>query len=293
MSIDLGRAVSRIDLHVHTTASDGTLGPSETIAIASQTRVEVVGLADHDTLDGIEAALSAGRQHGVTVVPGVEINTDYGPAEAHVLGYFVDHASPQLNEVLQDIRRRRLERAREIIARLDRLGLRLEERRVLELAAGGSVGRPHVARALVEAGYVSSGGEAFTRYIGRGRPAYVPRYRLTPQAAAAAIHAAGGIAVLAHPAKVGDDLLIESLIEQGIEGLEAFHPDHGQAQSRHYVALARQRGLLVTGGTDSHGPHSERPVAIGAVAVPQWVWPTLLEYASGAARRSGARPRRG
>jgi hypothetical protein len=275
------RAVSRIDLHIHTSASDGTLGAAEAIAVASQTGVEVVGVADHDTLDGIGPALAAGQQHGVTVVPAVEINTDYGPAEAHVLGYFVDHQSAQLNAVLDDIRRRRLERMREMIVRLDRLGLRLQEGRVLELAGGRSVGRPHVARALVEAGYVRSGGEAFARYIGRGQPAYVPRYRLTPEAAAAAIHAAGGVTVLAHPAKLGDDLLIQALAEQGIEGLEAFHPDQGRAPAGHYVAMARQLRLLVTGGTDSHGPRSDRPVAIGAVAVPDWVWTALRGYAEG------------
>jgi len=274
----LGQAISPIDLHIHTSASDGTSTPEEAVATAAQSGVEVLGVADHDTLGGLAAALAAGERLGVAVVPGVEINTDYEQTEAHVLGYFVDHNSARLNEVLEDIRRRRLERARAMLARLDRLGMPLEEKRVLELAAGGSVGRPHVARALVEAGYVKTGGEAFGRFIGRGQPAYVPRYRLTPEAAAQSVHAAGGVAVLAHPSKVGDDALVQALIEQGIEGLECFHPDHSAAHSRHYVALARQLGLVVTGGTDSHGPRSERPVAIGAVAVPRWVWKELLAY---------------
>ena len=274
---NLKRAASTIDLHVHTTASDGTLTPEQAVAAAAESGVQVLGITDHDALHGIPAALAAGQRLGVTVVPGVEINTDYGETEAHILGYFVDHTSPGLNAALEDIRRRRLERARNIIARLSALGLGVDEQRVAEIAGDGSVGRPHVARALVEAGYVKTAGEAFARYLGRGRPAYVPRYRLTPQAAAQAIRAAGGLTVLAHPAKVGDDLLVQALIDQGLDGLEAFHCDHSAAQARHYVQLARQRGLLVTGGTDSHGPHSDRPVAIGAVRVPRWVWTYLTE----------------
>ena len=269
---------SSIDLHVHTTASDGTLSPEAAVASAAEVGVDVLGIADHDILDGLAAALAAGERLGVTVVPGVEINTDYGETEAHVLGYFIDHTSADLNGVLGDIRQRRVERAREMIERLDRLGLRVNEGRVLELAAGGSVGRPHVARALVEAGYVKTGAEAFGRYIGRGQPAYVPRYRLTPAAAVQAIRGAGGIAVLAHPAKVGDDVLVQALIAQGMDGLEAFHCDNSAAHARHYVSMARQLGILVTGGTDSHGPHSDRPVAIGAVAVPRWVWEELAAF---------------
>jgi predicted metal-dependent phosphoesterase TrpH len=272
------RASSPIDLHVHTTASDGTFSPQEAVASAAEVGVEVLGIADHDTLDGLAAALAAGERLGVTIVPGVEINTDYGETEAHVLGYFINHESSDLNGVLEDIRRRRVERAREMIARLGRLGLDVKEDRVRELAAGGSVGRPHVARALVEAGCVRTGAEAFARYIGRGQPAYVPRYRLTPAAAAQAIRAAGGIPVLGHPSKVGDDTLVEALIAQGMEGLEAFHCDHSAAHARHYVSLARQLGVLVTGGTDSHGPYSDRPVAIGSVAVPRWVWEELSAY---------------
>jgi len=269
-------AVSPIDLHIHTTASDGTYTPEEAVAAASESGVEVLGIADHDTLDGIEPALAAGRRLGLTVVPAVEINTDYGETEAHILGYFIDHRSSELEHLCQKIRRLRLERAREMLARLRSLGLRVEEEQVVQLAAGGSVGRPHVARALVQTGCVSTEAEAFARFIGRGQPAYVPRYRLTPQAAAQAIRSAGGIAVLAHPTKVGNDLLVQGLVAQGLDGLEAYHCDHSAAQSRHYVALARQMGVLVTGGTDSHGPHSDRPVAIGAVPVPRWVWAELL-----------------
>ncbi|HUT75112.1 MAG TPA: PHP domain-containing protein [Armatimonadota bacterium] len=279
-SRSLDRAVSPIDLHVHTSASDGTFTSEEAVAAAAESGVEVLGIADHDTLDGIAPALAAGQRLGVTVVPGVEINTDCGATEAHVLGYFIDHTSPTLDAVLADIRRRRVERMREMVARLAGLGLPVEAARVAAIAGSGSVGRPHVARALVEAGHVKTGAEAFARYIGRGQPAYVPRYRLTPEAAARAIRAAGGIPVLAHPAKVRDDILVQALLQQGLAGLEAFHCDHSAAHARHYVAMARQLGLLITGGTDSHGPRSERPVAIGAVRVPRWVWQELAACAS-------------
>lgn len=274
-----GRATSRIDLHIHTSASDGTFDPAQAVAAAAQSGVEVLSITDHDTVDGIAPASAAGTRLGVTVVPGVEINTDYGRTEAHILGYFIDPASTELNRLLQDVRRRRVERAREMLARLRGVGIHIEERRVRELAAGGSVGRPHVARALVEAGHVKTEAEAFARFIGRDRSAYVPRYRLTPEAAAGAIRAAGGVPVLAHPAKVGDDKLVTGLVTQGLAGLEAFHSDHSAARSRHYVALARQLRVLVTGGTDSHGPDSDRPIAIGAVAVPRWVWEELSAYA--------------
>lgn len=284
MTNDLGprnapRAASAIDLHVHTTASDGTLSPAETVAAAAQSGVRALGIADHDTLEGLAAALAAAQATDVTVVPAVEINTDCGEVEAHVLGYFVDPESAALNGALDGIRQRRVERAQEIIARLRELGLPLDEARVMEISGDGSVGRPHIARALVEAGYVKTGGEAFARYIARGQPAYVPRYRLTAEQAARAIHEAGGVPVLAHPGKIKDDILVQALIEQGIQGLEAFHCDHSVAQSEHYVAMARQLGLLVTGGTDSHGPHSDRPVAVGSVRVPDWVWEDLSAYA--------------
>jgi len=274
-----GRATSRIDLHIHTSASDGTFDSGQAVAAAAESEIEVLGITDHDSVDGIAPALAAGRRLGVTVVPGVEINTDYGRTEAHILGYFIDPDSTELNRVLEDVRRLRVERAREIVARLRGVGVHIEETRVAELAAGGSVGRPHVARALVEAGHVKSEAEAFARFIGRGRAAYVPRYRLTPEDATRAIRAAGGVPVLAHPAKVGDDMLVTGLVAQGLEGLEAFHSDHSAARSRHYVALARQLGILVTGGTDSHGPRSDRPIALGAVAVPRWVWEELSAYA--------------
>ncbi len=263
--------MSAVDLHIHSTCSDGTLTPVEVVAEAVARGVRVVAIADHDITDGIEPAAAAAAAQGVDLVPAVEINTDYEGAEVHVLGYWIEPAHPPLQEMLARIRNARLERNRQIIARLASVGVHIREERVREIAGEGSVGRPHIAAAIVEGGYAGTPSEAFDRFIGRRGVAYVERYRLTPQEAIRQVRQAGGLPVLAHPAKIRRDALIPELLPVGLAGLEAFHCDHTSGDAAHYLALAKRYGLLVTGGTDSHGPHSDRPVAIGSVPVPDWV----------------------
>ena len=270
-------ALSRIDLHLHTTASDGTLTPEELVTAAARRGVSVIGLTDHDITDGLALAEPAARRLGVELVAGVEINTDWKGSEVHLLGYFTEVFNPGLQEELKRLRQGREERNRKILARLRALGHGLDPRRVAEIAGEGSVGRPHIAAALVEAGQIESMGEAFRRLLTPGKPAYVPRYRITPAQAVAIVLEAGGVPVLAHPAKLRDESLIKPLVDAGLLGLEAYHCDHTPAATAHYLDLARRYGLLVTGGTDSHGPRSERPVEIGSVAVPEEVWPRLEE----------------
>jgi len=269
----------RIDLHIHTTASDGTLAPAAAVRAAIANRVSILGIADHDTTEGIREAETAARDTGVIVVPGVELSVGQDAKEIHVLGYFIDLDEPGLQAALTKLRGARDQRNDRIIERLKQIGAPVSKERVQEISGGGSVGRPHIAKALVEAGHVSSEGEAFGRYLARGKPGYVGRERLTPAEAAATIKQAGGIPVLAHPAKLGSKRVIEGLLDQGMEGIEVYHSDHTEVQSEMLLEIARPRGLLVTGGSDSHGPHSDRPIEIGSLDIPEWVGEDLLARA--------------
>jgi len=270
--------LSRVDLHLHSTISDGTWTPEQIVAEARRLGMLAISIADHDHLGGVEPAVRAAAGSGIEVIPAVEINTDHCDTDVHILGYHIDPTHQPLNRELARVRDARLERNRRILKRLEALGCAIEEQRVIELADGGSVGRPHIAAALVESGYVGTQAEAFDRWLARDRPGFVERYRLEPAQAIAHIRKAGGVAVLAHPAKVRNDQLIPALIEQGLRGIEAYHYDHTAAQARHYVTLAEQLDLLITGGTDSHGPNADRPVAMGSVPVPEEV-PALLKQA--------------
>lgn len=193
----------RADLHTHTTASDGTLSPAELVREAAAVGLQILAVTDHDTTDGIQQAQEEARRCGLELVPGVELSTDTAGAEVHILGYFVDWRDPEFTALLRRMREDRVERAREMVRRLNRLGLPLTFDDVAR-QADGAVGRPHVARALVAAGYVSSFEEAFTRYLARGRPAYVERRRFTPEEAVEVVLRAGGVPVLAHPLWGGD-----------------------------------------------------------------------------------------
>jgi len=269
----------KIDLHVHTTASDGTLSPSEAVREAAASGVGVLGIADHDTTEGIGEAESAAKEAGVTLIPGVELSVGSGSREVHVLGYFIDVEAPDLQARLEWVRTARDVRNVRILERLKALGAKVDPERVREIAGSGSVGRPHIAAALVEAGHVGSQHEAFGRYLARGKPAYVPRERLEPAEACALIRGAGGLPVLAHPAKIGSLTAIAAIVAEGMEGIEVFHCDHDAQEAASLLAFARERSLLVTGGTDSHGPNSDRPIAIGGVEVPGWVGEELLARA--------------
>ncbi|MGI6147149.1 MAG: PHP domain-containing protein [Firmicutes bacterium] len=258
----------RADLHCHTTASDGTFTPEQLVQEAARRGLAAIAVTDHDSVDGVEASLDAGDSLGVTVVGGVEISTDVDDGEIHVLGYFVDvHHEPFL-KLLYEQRESRLRRVELMLEKLARLGVNLEISDVLAVAEpGASVGRPHVASAMIRGGYVTSWDEAFSRYIGRRAPAYVPRSKLTPHEAVQAILEAGGVPVMAHPGLVNNDHMIPSLVESGLKGIEVVYPDHSPAQQRHYQALARQYGLVATGGSDCHGPRSKSGVMLGTSTV--------------------------
>jgi len=257
----------RIDLHTHTTASDGLLPPERLVALAKAAGVDLLGVADHDTTDAVDTAMAAGADLGVEVVPAVEINTDVGATEVHVLGYYIDHRQPWFQEFLARLRDGRVNRAARMVEKLNALGIPIAFERVRAMAAG-AVGRPHVARALIDAGAVKSTEEAFEKYIGRNGPAYVERMRVTPQEAVQVILRASGIPVLAHPGWGVPEEMIPPLVQAGLEGLEVYYPDHTPAMVARYLEIAAQHRLLVTGGTDFHGGDLATRVTIGSQYVP-------------------------
>lgn len=257
-----------VDLHVHSTASDGTMTPAAVVEAAARAGLSALAIADHDTVAGVGPGLAAAADADLDMFPAVEISTQHGRFEVHILGYLIDLRCPQLTAVLERIQRARQQRAREMVRRLQALGLPIGYEQVAAVARGQSVGRPHVAAALVARGLATRPQQAFDRYLRRGGPAYVERYRISAREAMALIRTAGGLPTLAHPGIVGRDALIPDLAQLGLEGLEAYHVDHTPAQTAAYLRLAERLGLVVTGGSDSHGPDGPKPVAIGEFVAP-------------------------
>lgn len=258
----------RADLHVHSIASDGTLTPEALVRRAIEAGLDVLALADHDSVEGVGEALRAAEGTDLTVVPAVELSAASGDGrDIHVLGYFIDIADPSLTGHLDALREKRRTRAEAMVASLDEAGYRIGLDAVLRLAGGGAVGRSHVARALVEAGYAGSVGEAFDTFIGRGRPFYRAKTVDGLAGVIARVHDAGGLAVLAHPGSTRVDDLLPAAIAQGLDGIEAYHSDHSETQRLRYARFAAEHGLLVTGGSDFHGPGGPNP-GPGSVPVP-------------------------
>jgi len=257
------RPVGRADLHVHTTCSDGTLTPPEVVRAAADLGLAAVGITDHDTTVGVAEALAMSASTGTAVVPGVEINTEDVAFEVHILGYYIDLGSERLQGLLRRLRRGRIERAKEILRRLDRLGIRIDFDELAHREDTRALGRPHIARVLYERGHAPTTNAAFRRFLKKGSPAFVERYRITPEEATSAIVAAGGVAVFAHPGLLGRDSTLRALMDVGLAGIEVYHPEHTEDKVRKYEAMARDLSLIATGGSDSHGTKSMRTVEIG------------------------------
>jgi predicted metal-dependent phosphoesterase TrpH len=267
----MSKAIStpvRIDLHLHSTCSDGTLSPAELVKEALRRGLAVISITDHDTLEGIAPALQAASGTGLRVISGIELNTDYKGQEVHILGYGIEAEAAALREALEKMQAGRRRRNQAIVERLRRLGMALEMKQVEEISQGKIVARPHIARAMVKAGYVGSIQEAFDRFLQKGAPAFVERESLTPQQACRALLESNGLPVLAHPMKTDYEPLIQELLPFGLRGIEVYHPDQSPQQRRKLRNLAEKHGLLVTGGSDSHGPDSGRPVEMGSVDIP-------------------------
>ena len=250
--------MSRIDLHLHTTHSDGSLSPTDVLRLAHKAGVTALAITDHDIVTGMPEAIAAGAELGIEIIPGVEISSRVGNSELHILGYFLHWQDPELNQRLATLRESRHSRNPQIIERLRALGLDVTYEEVRTLAGTDAVGRPHIARLLMDKHYVTSAKDAFDRYLAEGRPAYVARELPSPADAIAWIRAAGGVAVLAHPtwAKVsGESLnaLLIALKAEGLGGIEVHYSSHTKRQTREYHDLAKRLDLLITGGSDFHG----------------------------------------
>jgi predicted metal-dependent phosphoesterase TrpH len=262
--------VSRVDLHIHSSASDGRLSPEEVVGESVRRGLSVIALTDHDTVSGVAPALAAARVFPeLTVIPGVELSTDVPQGEVHILGYFIDYTDGELLARLERMRNSRRERAQAMIAKLRDLGVIIDWSRVQEVAGEGSVGRPHLAQAMLEKGYVASLREAFDSYLGRGGPAYVERRKLTPAAAVELVLRVKGLPVLAHPLTVSDpESLVIELKAAGLVGIEAYYKDYSAADIGELLSLAERHHLVVTGGSDYHGLDNESEVMIGGAPVP-------------------------
>jgi predicted metal-dependent phosphoesterase TrpH len=266
---------SAVDLHSHTTASDGTLAPRELVAEAVRRGLRVLAITDHDSTDGLAPALAAAAPHRhLTIVPGIEINCDVEGAEIHVLGYEMDYEAEWFQDFCRAQRAERRARVLRMTERLAELGLPVAPEEVWALVEEGAAGRPHVAQVMVRRGYVKTVREAFDRYLAAGRPAHVPRVKLQPADAVRLIRRAGGVPVLAHPGLARRDELIPGLVAAGLLGIECYYPEHSAGQRAHYLEMCRQLDLVATGGSDFHGPRV-RAAALGGTPVPLAAWEGL------------------
>jgi len=262
----------RADLHIHSTASDGQLTPEEIVCSAVNKGLEVISITDHDSVSGLPRAIEAAKSFPhLQFIPGVEVATDASWGELHILGYFIDYTHPQLLKTLEWQRRSREERVLKIIAKLKEMGIEVALERVRQLAKGESLGRPHIAQAMVETGYIPSLRAAFLKYIGRGRPAYVPRKKVSPEEMIRLIIKVGGIPVVAHPPLNIEERELEQLLfhfkKEGLMGLEAYYNGYPPHRKQRLAELAHGLGLIVTGGSDYHGLEGiDTP--IGGVEIP-------------------------
>jgi predicted metal-dependent phosphoesterase TrpH len=239
-----------VDLHLHTTASDGVMTPSAIVRYAKGKGLQAIAITDHDTIEGLEEGLSEGERIGFEVIAGIEISADHSPGSMHLLGYFLDIHHPPLKGSLDYLQKARAERNPKIIQNLNRLGVRINYEEVVNASGGGQVGRPHFAQVLMEKGYARTFQEAFDRFLKKGAPAYVDKLRFKSK-------------VLAHPKTVATngsssfEKILRELMEEGLRGIEVFYPEHTPPEVAQFKAMAERYGLLMTGGTDYHGIEKE------------------------------------
>jgi len=260
-----------IDLHLHTTASDGRSSPDELVDEAAAAGLTTIAVTDHDTMAAVEAVEQAGRRRNLTVVPGIEITAVHDGRDVHVLAYFLDRSHDELAAFLADQRDDRRRRFLRMLDTIERLGFAVDQQRLRRLAAaqsGRALARPLLADALVRAGHFASRSDAFDRLLGEGQPAFVPRCGVSPRDVIDLVRRAGGVSSIAHPGKLGDDVVVAQVVEAGLPALEVHHPDHDRDAERRYRKMAEEAGLLVTGGSDYHGPGSGRTSGLGRIGLP-------------------------
>ena len=278
------------DLHVHTFYSDSTFSPEEVVSCAKERGLSAIAICDHDTVDGIDPCMAIGPGYGVEIIPGIEMSVEKMDAEIHVLGYFIDWKQDWLRKKLKEIQDSRVERLFVIIEKLKAVGIKIDAEEVFRIAVNkGSVGRLHIAKAMLNSGAIKNLREAFDKYIGFAKPCYVPYTKLSPKETMDLILKAGGVPVIAHPDLIGNDKYIDEFIDHGLRGLEVYHTDHKSHVSMRYEAMAKDLGLMMTGGSDCHGMGKGR-ILMGTVRVPYELVEKLKEEAEKIRDDPSARP---
>ena len=265
------------DLHIHTTASDGTFSPRRVVREAAKRGIHAVAITDHDTVQGIPEAIQAGRDMNVEVIPGVELATDERGIEVHILGLFIDWENKTLQDTLKNLSVQRVRRMKKMISKLAQFGINIKFEEVLELAKGGIIGRLHLAQVMKKKGYVEYIAEAFNKHIGDKKASYVSRYKLSSDETISLIHRMGGISIIAHPMILCREDIIIDLIKKGLCGIEAFYHHQSKETAERYKKLAKDYELLVTGGSDCHGEAKDQ-VLMGSVKIPYKYVGRLKEY---------------
>ena len=282
-----------IDLHMHTTASDGRCTPEELVARAWEAGIRTMSVTDHDTMAAVPPATVVAEARGMTLIPGIEITSVHAGKDVHILAYFVSAGTPGLEELLHTQRRLRLERAREIADRLARAGAPIDVQALVQAAAGRggkSLARPQIAQALITAGHVATVAEAFDRYLSEDKPAYVPHTGASPSDVVRLVRNGGGVPSFAHPGYTKRDELIPALVDDGLMAIEAYHSSHDGSMQAQYLAMAGRFGLAVTGGSDYHGEGTRRSEFFGVTALPAAEFDRFLQRAALVTETSASSP---
>lgn len=255
-----------IDLHLHTTYSDGSLTPENLIKKAKQIGYSAIAITDHDTLQGIKPALKIAKKNNIEVVPGIEFNTSLNGYDVHILGYYIDLESKCLKKLLDKIKKERRERIKKMVELLKELyGYEISQEEIKNISENNIMGRAHIARLLTEKGYVDKWEEVFNKYIGKGKPAYVNRNKITPFQAIDIIKKAEGIPVIAHPGLIKNNQIVQQIINYGVAGLEVYYLEHSVEQIEYFRNIAQCNKLLITGGSDCHGPSNKDGLKLGKI----------------------------
>lgn len=276
-----------VDLHLHTTLSDGRLTPTQLVDLCAKRGLQVIAITDHDSTEGLKEAMQAVKTYPqMRLIPGIELSTDIPGNEVHLLGYFIDYHNADFQRTLQRFREGRQDRGREMVEKLAKMGIHVLWERVKELSAGGAIGRPHIAQAMLEKGYISQPQEAFTLYIGRNGPAYVEREKHTPIEAVKMVLKVGGLPVLAHPMEVDDrEKILPELKEAGLVGMDVFYGYYTPDQVKYLQDLARKWNLVPCGGSDYHALGTPGEPEPGQVGPPMESAEALFEMAARKSRQ--------
>jgi predicted metal-dependent phosphoesterase TrpH len=269
----------KIDLHLHTKCSDGYYTPSEIVQKAKQVGLDIISITDHDNLSAVEEVTRLGKEVGIEVVPGVEISTDIEDKEVHLLGYFIDINNVEFQKYLTFFRQERYNRAQRIVKKLNNQGVSISFDHVVSIANDSAIGRPHIATALLEAGYVGNFYEAFEKYIGNNCPAFERKIHVSPQSALKLINDAQGLSFIAHPGFISERILL-SLINFGLDGIEVLHPSHNPSQIKFYRGIVNEYCLLASGGSDFHGGGREDEKNLGKYCIPYSDFETMKKMLS-------------